>query len=205
MVVELVRDLGIFAIFATVLGLVARYGIKTYFDTRLQVYQSELDKELQRHQAELEKEQVQFSELHTRRAEVAAELYERFVIFEEDMRALTTPIERKSAPSKEERFEAAAESGNKFLNYYMKNKIYFPSEVCDTIEELNGEMDEVHREFRIFTPFTDEYGGNRDLDRWQDNWERVSQDEVPELKRELESHFRELLGVERDGTGLTSF
>lgn len=125
MVLEVLRDLGIFAAGAIVIGWVARYAIKQYFD-----------KELNRYQTELEKEKVRFGELHTERAQITAELYERFVEFEEDMRALTDPVGLDNNTSREELLEDAAESGNDFLNFYVENKIYFPPEICETVESL---------------------------------------------------------------------
>lgn len=185
MVLEILRELGIFAIGAIVVGWVTRYAIKQYFD-----------KELNRYQTELEKEKVVFSELHNERAQITAELYRRFVEFEEDMRSLTTPVEWSNEPSKEEKIVKAGESGQEFLNYYIKNKIYFPPEICETVEDIQGEMRGVFHEFSILRPFEGKAGQPPDVDRWLENWKTVTENEVPELKSELEDHFRGLLGVD---------
>jgi len=192
----LIQELGTFAIGATVVGWVARDLINQYFDKELSKYQSEIDKELNRYQTELEKDKLQFSELHTQRAEITAELYERFVNFEEDMRSLTDPVERSGEPSKDEKLKTAAESGNQFMNFYMRNKIYFPPHICETVEELNKEMKDVFSKFRIYRPYDSSPGDPQDVDQWHESWKKVTEDEVPELKSELEDHFRGLLGVE---------
>lgn len=81
MELEVLQNLGIFTIGAGNVGYVPRFGIKQYFDT-----------ELKRYKAELDKEQARFSKLHDERAQVTAELYERFVEFEEDTRKLTSSV-----------------------------------------------------------------------------------------------------------------
>lgn len=186
-IIDAITNLGIFAIGASVAGYVGRGWIRQYFD-----------KELNRYQAELDKKKVRFSELHNERARVTAELYEKFVVFEEDMRKLTDPVSRETDPEKHELFEPTAESGNEFINYYMKNKIYFPPEVCETIESLNKELNEVYTKFGIKASYNDERGKVPNTDVWHESWKQVTEDEVPELKAELESHFRELLGVETE-------
>ncbi len=196
--VFLIEELGIFAIGATVVGWVAKNTISQYFEKELSKYETEIDKELSRFEAELDKEKLQFSQLHNERARITAELYEKFVVFEEDMRSLTDPVEHTGSPSKDEKLQTAAESGNEFINFYMKNKIYFPPRICDTIEELNKEMQSVHTEFTIMKPYRSAPGDPKDLDDWLEGWKNITEDEVPELKEDLEEHFRELLGVEMD-------
>lgn len=196
--VFLVEELGIFAVGATVIGWVAKDSIIQYFEKELNKYEAEIDKELKRLQAELDKEKHQYSQLHDDRARITAELYEKFVVFEEDMRSLTDPVEYPNEPQKEDKLQTAAESGNEFLNFYMKNKIYFPPEICDTIEDLHDEMQSVYNKFGIYKPYKSGPGDPQDTGEWMDAWKRVTEDEVPELKEELEDHFRGLLGVNMD-------
>lgn len=183
-VIEAATNLGVFSAGALALGWVARYGIKSFFDT-----------EVKKYQLELEKERIQFSELHDRRAEVTAELYQRFVKLEEDMRSMTHPMEMASDPPKDELMESAAESGNEFINFYMRNKIYLPPEVCETVEDLHEEMRGVFNAWTVHKPHEERPGENVDPEKWLELWNTVTEDEVPELKTELESHFRKLLGV----------
>ncbi|WP_144925970.1 hypothetical protein [Halorubrum salsamenti] len=197
-VIFVIEELGVFAIGATVVGWVAKNAISQYFDKELTKYQSEIDKELQRYQTELEKDKLQFSELHTERAQITAELYERFVIFEEDMKKATDIVGMKSDPPRDELVKEAAESGTEFIKFYKKNKIYFPPDVCKTVEELQEEMSSIFAEFRIFKPYESGRHQPKDLDRWTEIWEKVSKEEVPELKQDLENQFRTLLGVDTD-------
>lgn len=192
----LIKELGVFAIGATVVGWVARDAITQHFDKELAKYQTEVDKELKRYQTELDKERTKFSELHNDRAKITAELYERFVELEEAMRKMTHPMEMGSDPPKKELREEAAEAGNEFINFYMRNKIYFPPEVCETVEELHTETKGVFDDWIVYSPDGEQPGKKSDPQKWFDLWDKVTEDEVPELKAELENHFRELLGVE---------
>lgn len=198
----LIQELGAFAIGATVVGWVAKDAIAQYFDKKLSIYQAEIDKEVNRYQAELEKDKFRFSKLHNERARVTAELYEKFVEFEEDMIRLTDPrihltepMEYTESPTQEEKLEAAQRSGNDFMKFYAKKKIYFPQSVCETVEELQEELKGVFDGFQTPVPKTDSGVQTPDIERWVEHWETVTKEEVPELKSELEEHFRDLLGV----------
>lgn len=196
-VVPLLGELGIFAIAATVVGWVARDVITQYFDKELAKYQTEVEKELNRYQTELDKERTKFSELHNKRAKVTADLYKKFVEFEEDLRTLTHPLQKTDGPSKSEKISAAAESGNQFLNFYMKNKIYFPPDVCETVEDIVEASMDIHKAKRVrAAKFAHRQMEPEDFEKELEHWERVAEEDIPELKEELENHFRELLGVE---------
>ncbi|GGK81923.1 hypothetical protein [Haloarcula sebkhae] len=196
--VFLIEELGIFAVGATVIGWVAKDMIGQYFEKELNKYQAEIDKELSKYQAELDKEKLRYSQLHTDRAQVTAELYEKLVQFELDMIELTDPVELGDRPPKRELLMSAKESGNEFLRYYRRNQIYFPEDVCKTVDEVYEEMKSIFHEFMIYKPHESEPGDPQDPEHWLELWERVSDDEVPELKKELEDHFRELLGVDTE-------
>jgi hypothetical protein len=181
---EVVQGLGVFSIAAGVFAYVGRYAIDQYFEKSLDKYRMELDKE-----------RLKFSDLHTTRAEITAELYEKFVAFEDDMRALTGP-DQPDGPSREEKIRQAARSGNNFSDFYSRNKIYFPPRICDSVEELNDELREIYIESK--TDFESRHE-KESSERFGDQlalWKRVTEEDIPELKTELETHFRELLGVE---------
>lgn len=209
-VVPLLRELGIFAIAVTIIGWVAKNTINQYFNKQLNDYQAKIDKELRDHQAkidkemnkyrnELEKDRLRYTKLHNKRAELTAELYERFVEFEEELRKLTDPMQKENDPTQSEQISNTAESGNQFLNFYMKNKIYFPPEVCDTVENIVEESMDIHRKKRMRAAKSAHHQMQPDDFKSEiEHWERVTKEDIPKLKEELENHFRELLGVELD-------
>lgn len=197
MVWEALQNLGIFALGTAATGWIVRYGIERFSEVAEQGIEQFFDKEIARYQSELENEQVVFSRLHEERASIIIELYERFILFEQDMRALTR--EWSGDPPTDELFQKATASGNDFAKYYMENKIYFPPETCDAVESLQDEMKDVFVDYRAGKTYDRRPEQPADVENWLANWQEVTEDEVPELKRELENHFRELLGVDLDG------
>jgi len=187
MVLDLLRDLGIFAIGAGLLAYIARLSIQQYFDKQLQSYQSELDRE-----------QVKFTDLHEKRAEVIGEFYVRLAEFDQDMRAVVDPMMSRGESSREEKIATAAESGEELRTYYLKNKIYFSSNVCETMDELLGEYRDMFHDFSIARLHDAENSladSSERTTKWLENWESLTEDDIPDLKAQLEGQFRELLGV----------
>lgn len=197
MVVEALQNLGIVAIGTGAAGLVARYGIDQVSNVVERGIDQFFDEELARYRAELEDERVVFSRLHEERASVVVELYERFVLFERDMCALTTG--QTSDPPSDELLQKATTSGNEFAEFYAVNEIYLPSDTCEAVERLQDEMTDVFAEFRTGRTHGDRRDRRPALERYQASWRDVTEDEVPELKRELQRHCRDLLGVDLDG------
>lgn len=189
----ILRDLGIFAIAAGLFAFIAREAIKNYFDKELQAFQSELDKE-----------SVIFSELHDTRAEIVSEFYAKMCEFDEDMRNLADLMELAGEPSKEDYMDQAADSGEEFRQYYKKNKIYFPPHICDTMEELLSEYQDIFHDFsvrRVHETDTPTPGSEDGVEDWLEDWETLTKNKIPELREELENHFRDLLGVETGDSG----
>lgn len=211
MVVEAIENLGIVATGTAAFGLVARYGIQRFSGVVEQGIERSaeavehgierfFEKEIARHQAELEAHRAVSSGLHEARASIIVELYQRFVRFERDISALTAG--RSSEIATDELLQAATESGNEFATYYTEHKIYFPAETCDTVESAQDAMNEVLDDFRVGPS-----AGGRPEQRAADesrlaDRRTVTGEEVPELACELETHLRELLGIDLDGARL---
>lgn len=193
MVVDLLRDLGIFTIGAGLVALIARYAIRQYFEKELRGFQSQLNKE-----------SIVFSDLHTSRAEVIVEFYSKLTEFDEDMKSLVDPMLMRGELSREEKIEKTAKSGEEFRRYYRKHKIYFPPEICETVDNLISQYRDTFHEFsikQIHDPQSSFYEGGERATKWLEDWKSLTENEVPELRSELENHFRDLLGVRSDETG----
>lgn len=223
-VLELIRDLGVLTIVAGLIGYVVREAIRTYFNKQEQDFQGEIDKEvqkfqndleadlqekqadfekeIQRVQSELEKEQIVFSGLHEQRAEIVSEFYAKMNEFDEDMRNMVDPFIRAEEMPREEKIDTAAESGEEFRRYYKKNKIYFPTHICETAEDLIDEYREMFQDFSISRIHDEEESRYDDeverMEKWVGEWNSLTNNEIPELREELENHFRELLGVDTE-------
>ncbi|WP_123537036.1 hypothetical protein [Halosimplex salinum] len=222
MVMEALQDLGLFATGTAAAGLLARYGIQRFsrlaergierssdvvergIERSSEVVERGIeqyfDRETARHEAEVEAHGVVSSRLHEERASIVVELYRRFVQYERDMRALKTGPSSDAAT--DQLLQTATESGNDFATYYARNKIYFPPDTCETVERVQGAMTDVLDGFRAGTSHGDRAEQRTDVESGLADWREVTGDEVPELTAELETHFRELLGVDLDGNRL---
>jgi len=214
-------NLGIFGIGAGVIAYVGRQWIDSYFSQKSTEYENELEKELQQHKSELdkelqnyenkldiklqdhrnelEKEQIIFSELHAKQGEVVTEIYSRLFDMERDLRSLAKPLQKSNEPSQDEKIDKVLQSGRRFEQYYKKHKIYLPPEICRSIEDLLEESRDIHRDFSVFSVHEPQKSGldtQEALEVLTENWDRVNEDTIPDMKEQLESHFRELLGVE---------
>lgn len=215
---ETVQNLGIFAGGTATAGLLARYGIARFsrlvergIDRSSEVAEQGIERfseaversveqfvdgEIARHDAELRDRRVTSSRVHEERARIVVELYQRLVRFERDMRALTSGgSEDRSA---DDLLQTATQSGNDFADYYAENKIYFPPDACEAVERLRDEMNQVFLDMRAGGSHGDPPAHGADVERWLATWRDATEDQVPELKAELEGQFRELLGVDPD-------
>lgn len=201
MVWETVQNVGILAAGTGAAGLLVRFGMDRFAAIVEGSIDQFFDEKRARREAELKNDHVVFQRLHEARANVIVELYTRVVTFERDVRAVTTggPSERP----REELLQQATASGNALARYYMENRIYFPPETCDAVERLQDAMQTVFADFSAGTPHDGRPEQPADVENWLANWRNVTDEEVPELKRELETHFRALLGVDLDGEDLT--
>jgi len=194
------RDLGILTIAAGLMGYIAKQLISYYFTREQKNFQGEINKEIQRFQNQLEKDSVVFSDLHQKRADIVAELYGKMAEFDREMRQLADPMILRG-DSREYHIERAGEAGEEFRRYYNRHKIYLPEPICETIEDMISEYSSVFHDFsvgEIHDATTPNPTGEDRVETWNDDWESLTEEEIPELKEELEAHFRELLGVSAD-------
>ena len=101
----------------------------------------------------------------------------------------------------EENIEAAAESGEEFRRYYKKKKIYFPPHIVKTTEDLLSKYSGMFNDFailRVHEQQSSPFNPDERLDKWMENWNSLTKKEIPELREELEDHFRDLLGVDTE-------
>lgn len=182
----LVRDLGVISIVAMLVGYLGKQTIQQAFDKRLQAYQTELDKE-----------SIRFSGLHEKRGEVISTFYTKMTVFDEDMKGVVDPMILRG-DSRQEMIDDARASGEDFRLYYQKHKLYFPPDVCATMESLLSKYREMFHDFsvrKIHDPSAPNSSSD-DIEQWQKNWKSLTENEIPEMQSELEDQFRDILGVE---------
>jgi len=138
--------------------------------------------------------------LHDKRIEKIEEIYSLLTDFYNDMHTLTTwkiVTGMSEQEVKQQNFDdtkKAEESGNIFLNFYSKNKLYFNDETCALIDEIIKLLKDSHSDFSfkyIFGPIS----ADLEIERVKKATEQI-REKVPEIKAKLEKNFREIIGVE---------
>ncbi|MFC1461124.1 hypothetical protein ACFLQR_01220 [Verrucomicrobiota bacterium] len=163
-------------------------------------------KQLEDHKAELEKMKkehaVTFTRLHEKRAEVIETLYSHLVETDESFHSLIKSFQPAGEPELPEKFATFVGVYNAYYRFFQKKRIYFSQTTCETIDKLNRLLFESHIDLTTYPIDTSspEYRFTPSLmtDRrkyWMEAWERYKT-EMTDLKKELESSFRALLGVE---------
>lgn len=197
---QILWNLGIF----TGIGGALTYLLKTlgkqFMDQNLEIHKMQLNQQLESHKAELELINVKQSRLHDKRIETIQELYEKLTEFYMD---LDTLIRWKNVTGlsddeiKKQQFEEANktfESGSKFSRYYLMNKLYFSKEMCATIDEIIKEMRSCQYDLTIQYQWMN-LSADLQMNSFKQAKEKLEK-EVPMLKEQIETKFREILGVE---------
>lgn len=210
--IDAATQLGIFSVAGYIFYKIANNFIQSEFDKKVEEhkadleqqnleFQNKLEQDAQKFQHELDKEQIRFSELQEKRAEVIAEMYRLAVAFSEDLRQAIHPMKQPSDKDREDLIIDARKSGREFREFFQRHRIYLPKETANDVEEFLKEGTDIHNKFEIY----DIMGTQKDrylpeeregkLEQWLDEWERLNNDKLPELKQDLEEEFRDILGV----------
>ena len=141
---------------------------------------------------------IQLESLHSKRGEVIARLYSELVDTIRDANQLVAIFEPAGMPPKIDRLKTFVESYNKMVVDFDRNRIYFNKATCDLADALIGKLREYVLKFQMFVMEEQERGktDTRSLDAWSESWKAISTDVIPKLRVELESQFKQLLGVE---------
>ena len=122
--------------------------IKHEYDEKLESHKAQLkaqaDVETERLKSQLSiaaaEHQVRFSGLHTKRAEVIAEIYDLLVQAHWDGASFASPAEFVGEPGKREKYNTAMKSLYAFSQKFERNRIYLPEDVCKLIDPVIQEM-----------------------------------------------------------------
>jgi hypothetical protein len=194
-------------VFLAVIGFVAKSVFNHFLSKDIEKYRIELqatsERELERLRADLDKtafeHQTRFANLHAKRAEVIAELYNRLVQAERDVNLMASPFEFSGEPSHEEKFTKAHSSGKSLFEYFECNRIYFSRSLCDRVANFTQELHSAIANFREVVRIEHGgVGGKEKLENWEKAWKKINQD-IPPIKSEIEGEFRKMLGISDQG------
>lgn len=208
---KILSEIGIVGIVSGLIVWLIKQLAQMFIDRSISLYKQELQNKSDQYKAELNqvfekyKSDLAFHsqkafKLHDRRLDKIDELYSLLSDFYNDMFTLTTwkiVTGMKDEEVKKQEYDntmKAGESGNKFLTYYDKNKLYFNSETCKLIDEIIELLKKSHSDFS-FKYIFGQISPQMEMENIRQATEKI-RNIVPELQKKLENNFREIIGVE---------
>lgn len=189
------------------LGLIAASGVliplflwlfkRTYeskLSQDLEAFRAQLSQDLEASKAELSRfaveHQIQFSHLHTKRAEAIAESYRLLGDVLRTAAAYTDAFELVGTPPRQERAVKASEALQAARDYLLGSTIYFPASTAKEVEAL---IKSVNKELVTFQFSVDLGPGHTpDFEQWRSISSAMT-DKLPKVLESLSNEFRMLL------------
>ncbi len=142
--------------------------------------------------------QVRFSRLHEKRAAVIAELYGFLVEALWDAESFLSLMEWAGEPNKNEKHQIAMNKLADLYRYFDKHRIYLPTELCSSLEQLIREVRALVINLGVYFNFHEdslnEHTRQEKYKIWNAGWEAIK-NQVPLARLSLENEFRSLLGA----------
>ncbi len=160
---------------------------------------------IESHKSNLEKitleHSVRFSSLHSKRAEIIAEIYELLSDVENQARLLANPLLESGEPPMSITYQSTARLYYQLYEKYNKSRIYFPGDICQLIDKFLTESNKAISFYKLAerVSMQDPTGERQVLQeqlqaKFFEIWEEVEEN-VPKARVAIESEFRKILGV----------
>ena len=222
------QTLGSWTIFAGAFAWIAKSGISAFLSRNLEKHKSDLSAqsalEIERLRSSLQvvaaRQTLEFTALHTKRAEFIADLYGRLydiqgllsrLHFEYEHRDIREDLDRKYylekreawklepgintlRPEEQRRIDELNDSLTKFYEFFKKHRLYFSSEVCGLIDGFATLASYQAMNYQNVA-LKDEEGNLLVHPSVKETWDLAIK-KTPELLALSESEFRSILGVE---------
>lgn len=183
---DILGDLGITAIITTGAFFILRKFIELNFSKDLEKFKGDL-------QRESIKYKTTYENLHTERAKIIKEIYQKIVDTQLDFESLMKPFQPVDEAPQDEKAKKAVLSFNNLITFFLKNEIYFDKQLASDLNNFISNLKENWKKFNTFDysqqkPF-------RDIEEWSKAWDYM-QKEIPKLKDDIANKFRKIIGIE---------
>lgn len=144
---------------------------------------------------------IKFKRLHHERAEVVRELYRRLTKLDIVLSSTLSPLQWEGEVPLSEKVENLVPLHRKFNDFYQANKIFFSAEMCTKIDNFNQAFLDVYYGITTFPVDiqSDVYERDKVMSKDRsDLWKKarkLHENEMREIRNEIEREFRNLLGV----------
>ena len=137
--------------------------------------------------------QIRFSEIYAKQASLIAELYDKLSMAEIWLQETVRSLRISGDMTEDEAHKKFAEEYNAANFLFIKNRIYFPEDVCVEIQKVFLEMKENVVHYTVYHPFKkDRQVSDEAYKKWEKAIDNI-QKNVPIARAKLESKFRQLL------------
>jgi hypothetical protein len=169
---------------------------------------SDADSEIERLKHSLQiaalEHQVKFSNLHERRANVIAEVYQRLVeVYEESRKFTLTAGQSTNSSESFEHYNKAYTSNYELFLFVQPRRIYLPREVCSLLDECLQVMNRAVIDANMSSKplFSDPQMVKERGVVFRDAYIAIAED-VPKIRELLEAEFRKILGEAPTNLGI---
>jgi hypothetical protein len=167
------------------------------FKTRLR---AEADRETEQLKNALQitasEHQIRFEKLYERRAIVVADLYELLV-------EMHDAGARFAFQHSTENLEMADEKRRALYTFYARQRIYIPEHLCELLDKM---VDEISRQTVVVDVYRDGYSPTSqalaERNKAMIDAVRAYEQEIPKLKKAVDTEFRKLLGETAPKVGI---
>ena len=228
---DVLRTLGGTAILVAALAWLAKSLLSAFLSKDLERFKSDLQATSQMSiesytanlQLESQRHQIEYTALHSKRAECVADLYSRVVDLYEQVLGLSRELGAREyraesykqfkapdaepweiepgihtlSPQEEAKSKRLHQSYKEFMCFYRQKRIYFSPDVCNLIDSfatLAGYMGVMYQNVALRDDDDQPYVNPVVLQSWEKSGEKI-----PGILSALELEFRTLLGVARVG------
>ena len=202
---QLLTQLASSAVLIGAIGWLLANVIKTLIERTNESYKNQLQTSAQmqidRAKYELDKSimisQIRYQALHTKIAEIVAELYAQLSDTISTAGSLVSLLEYSGGPTKAERLRIFGETYNKLAMYFSRNRVYLQKGICDQMDALLKSISNHIIRFKVFVVEEEEGHVDKEASKvWGDVWHAITEKEIPPLREKLDCEFKKLLGIE---------
>ena len=195
----ILKDLGIFTITSGLITWLIKSLGENLINRNQKNYEQKLEHETEQFKSQLNLLSEKANKLHDKRIDRIEELYSLLNNFHDDMqniiswKVITNMTDQEVKDQEFDNVKKAESSGNKFLSYYSRHKLYFNLETCSLVDEIIKLLKETHSDF-TFKYIFGHISAQLEYENVKKATERI-REKVPALKVKLEDNFRKIIGV----------
>ena len=194
----------------TAIIYLAKLVIEKFAESKIEKYKTDLEKNTESFRYELNKiateHQIKYSKLYEQRGQVIQSMYNFLIELENSLSYLTSFFQGSDWINFGDRDNKAVETIHKVRQFLETNRIFFSEILCQKIENILNNSNEIVSDMwqakRERTAHLNDFNISvnseqlvKPLDKWAKADNKV-QNELKQVRLELASEFRKLIGVE---------